>query len=165
MIEKSFCQRAIRIRFRAGSFQIQRIFPISADRERSGYKVAGAAFSGEPVPRRQGEWYTSESRYTMVAVVQAVENGGGDKPAAAGRIYLPWNRRVSIQRQVRPDGIVILLDEFIQDSPQMLFVEKYHVIQAFPPDGSNDTLDIRILPRAFVGRPRNGDLPLISVPT
>ena len=66
-------------------------------------------------------------------MVQAAEVGGGDNLAGVGRINISGDRRVAIQRQVRPDGVVVI-NLLSQDIPQMILVEDDHVVEAFSTD-------------------------------
>ena len=41
--------------------------------------------------------------------------------------------------------------EGLLTEPQLAFMEHDHAIQAFPPDGSNEALDVGVLPRSSRG--------------
>ncbi len=48
-------------------------------------------------------------------------------------------------------GSVIISNVFLQDSTKMLFSKRNHMIQAFPPDGTDHPFHERILPGRFPG--------------
>jgi hypothetical protein len=62
------------------------------------------------------------------------------------RLYLPRFRRILVQRQVRA-RLVIIRKISGKHSSQTGLVENDHMIQAFPPNGANQPLDISSLPR------------------
>jgi hypothetical protein len=79
-------------------------------------------------------------------MVQTTDLGAFHDVAATGRFHGPGIRRVLPESKVRP-GSVVVADIASEDPSQMVLVEDHHVVQAFPPDGTNDAFDIRILPR------------------
>jgi hypothetical protein len=67
--------------------------------------------------------------------MKAAYNENGNKPA---RLY-DWHRLIggegclAVQSIVRPGDVIILLDEFLQQSCQVLFIENEHMVQEFSP--------------------------------
>src|ERR1700726_1825513 len=75
-----------------------------------------------------------------------------DDETLGGRLNTSWRRRVLLQGEVcsRP----MIIDEIRgQQTSQMALAEDDDVVQAFAPDGSDQSLRIRILPWAG----RSGD--------
>ncbi len=68
------------------------------------------------------------SRHAVVVMVQAAEDWRGDHLASFGRISISGKRHVSIQRQVRSGGVVVI-DVFSQHPPQVTFVENDHMVE------------------------------------
>ena len=48
-------------------------------------------------------------------------------------------------------GVIVITEVFLQDSKEMHFAQRNHMIQTFPPDGTYDPLHERILPGRFPG--------------
>ena len=60
-------------------------------------------------------------------------------------------RRVFCQSEMGPIGVVVI-GVLAQQSPQMAFAQNDDMVEQIPPDRSDDTLDVTVLP----GRPRCG---------
>src|ERR1035437_2341954 len=61
------------------------------------------------------------------------------------------NRCVAIESLVRPGRMVVLLDEFPQQSLQMALPQDDHMVQKLPAQGSHEPFNERILPWTTVG--------------
>ena len=84
--------------------------------------------------------------------MQATEVGDGSDLAVLRRLDGPGGRRIALQRQVRPD-VVVVIDVLSQDRPEMVLIEGDHMVEAFPPDRADHLLCAWILPR----RPRRDE--------
>ncbi len=62
------------------------------------------------------------------------------------RFDFPRLGGILAERKVRARSVVVT-KVAAQDSSQMTLVEDHHVVQAFAPNGADDALDIRVLPR------------------
>src|ERR1035438_6771292 len=82
----------------------------------------------------------------FVTMVQTAHLRDRDHSPEFRRLHFPWLWRVLLQRQMRP-GLVIIGKIRGQSAPQTGFVEYDHMIQAFPPNGADQPLDISPLPR------------------
>ena len=79
-------------------------------------------------------------------VMQATQVGGGNDFALLWWLDGPGGRRIALQRQVRPD-VVVVLDVLGQDVSQVALVERYHVVETFPLNRADYPFGIWILPR------------------
>jgi hypothetical protein len=66
---------------------------------------------------------------------------------ALGRLYWPWDGTVVGKGSVRA-GSMVIFEMGFESAPELLFMEHDHSIQTFPPNGTYETLDIRVLPRS-----------------
>ena len=84
-------------------------------------------------------------------MVEPANLGDGDDLALATWLGLPQHRSIAVKRQMcaRP---VIVLEVRSRGAKQMRLIQNDHVVEAFPMDGANDTLGIRVLPRQLRGR-------------
>src|ERR1035438_7955028 len=83
-------------------------------------------------------------------MMQAADQRHLDHLPTVQRLHRPWNRTVVIEEAMRADFEVILEIGF-ENLPQLPFIENDHAIQAFPPDGSDEALDVGTLPRRSWG--------------
>jgi hypothetical protein len=74
--------------------------------------------------------------------------------AGRGRLYGTRLRAVFAERKMR-SYVMMVLKIARQDAAQVMLVEDDDVIQTFPADRTDETLDIGVLPR----RSRRGDEP------
>ncbi len=65
--------------------------------------------------------------------MQAAKDWSSDDLAMLGRMSISGDWRVSIQRQVRPDGVVVI-DVLRQGVSKVLFAEDDHVVEAIASD-------------------------------
>jgi len=61
-------------------------------------------------------------------------------------------RRIAIKAQVRPLGMVIVFDKFLDQPVAVFLIDWNDMIQKFPAKSSKETLNEWILPRAVIGR-------------
>ncbi len=61
------------------------------------------------------------------------------------RLHFSEVRRILAKRKMRARSVVVA-NVAAQNSSQMDLVEDHGVVKAFPPDGTDDAFDIRILP-------------------
>jgi hypothetical protein len=54
---------------------------------------------------------------------------------------------------MRPFGMVVILDELAEEPFEMLLAERDNVVEQLSPERPDEPLDVRILPRAAIGRP------------
>jgi hypothetical protein len=83
---------------------------------------------------------------TLIAVVQAADLGEGNNIACGGklRVTRPW--AVLVEREMR-SGAMMILKITRQYAAQVTLVEDDNVIQTFTADRTDETLDVRVLPR------------------
>lgn len=81
--------------------------------------------------------------HSSIAMAQAacLRNGGG--AASLGRLDLTFNRRVPSQRQVR-SRVQVVLEVRSHYATHMLFVDNDHMVEARPPDGSEQPFYARV---------------------
>ncbi len=65
---------------------------------------------------------------------------------AADLLRPPKIRRILVQREMRPD-LVVIGSAILQNATQLRFVEDDQVIEAFAPNRSDEALDVAVLPR------------------
>ena len=82
---------------------------------------------------------------SCVAVVQPADHREGDDLPPIGRLALADLRRVLIECEVGP-GAVIVLEVLPQDAPEVPLSENDDVVEAVPPNGTDNALAVRILP-------------------
>ena len=71
-------------------------------------------------------------RHPLIAMMQSAQDRRGDQPGGAGDRSIGLrlgNRRVAIESLVRPGRMVVLLDEFPQQSLQVALAQDDHVVQ------------------------------------
>src|SRR6516165_10054251 len=61
------------------------------------------------------------------------------------RLNVPLKRRILAQREVRA-GALIVVEVRFQDAPQTGLIQDDHVIQAFPTNRTDQSLNIGVLP-------------------
>jgi hypothetical protein len=90
-----------------------------------------------------------------VSVMQTADDGDRNKLCRTrGRDCLfARNRSFSSQPLMGPGGMVIIIDELCEQQFEMPLVQYDDVIEKFPSESSNESLDIGILPGAAIGRP------------
>ena len=86
-------------------------------------------------------------RLSDVAMVQATDFGDLNDPAAFRRLNRPPVWCILIEREVS-SGPVIVRDVAGQDAAQVLFTKDEDVIETLAPDGADEPLRERVLPRA-----------------
>ena len=86
-------------------------------------------------------------RLSDVAMVQAPDFGDLNDPAAFRRLNRPPVWCILIEREVS-SGPVIVRDVAGQDAAQVLFTKDEDVIETLAPDGADEPLRERVLPRA-----------------
>ena len=83
-------------------------------------------------------------------MVQTADLRDGDHTTIGGWFHLTPDRRVAVQGEVRP--AVVVIDEILaQEVSEVLVIKHDHVVKALAPDGADDPLDVRILPRRLAG--------------
>ena len=82
-----------------------------------------------------------------VAMVQATDFGDRNDPAAFRRLDRPPVWCILIEREVS-SGPVIVRDVAGQDAAQVLFTKDEDVIETLAPEGADEPLRARVLPRA-----------------
>ncbi len=94
--------------------------------------------------------------HPLVSMVKATEDGNGDELGGCrlGGWLSPRDRLVPVEALVWSDSVIIILDVLAQKPLAMPLVQHDHVVQAFPADRADDSLDLRILP-GRVGRNEN----------
>src|SRR4051812_37167378 len=85
-------------------------------------------------------------RDAFMTAVKTSELRNPDDPSGAG--HLTWNRALLAERQVRP-GSMVIIEVPRQRPPRVPRAENHEMIQTFPPNGPDQALGIRILPRAL----------------
>ena len=70
-----------------------------------------------------------------------------DDRAAGWRLYRPYDRRILIQGEMRPP-LVIIGQEELECASEGSLIPHDHVIETLSPQGADQALDERILPRA-----------------
>ena len=80
-------------------------------------------------------------------MMQSADLGNFDHPAKRGRLDRSADRRIFLEREVSSKMFVVL-EVIFQDATQSVFIEDNDVIQAFAPNGTDQPLDIGVLPRA-----------------
>jgi hypothetical protein len=83
-------------------------------------------------------------------MVQAADFRECDDLAFRRSLHASWRRRVFLERQMCP-RCMIVGDELGKHSPHVRWAEDDHVIQTLAAQGSNESLRMRILPRAGTG--------------
>src|SRR5262245_36003741 len=86
-------------------------------------------------------------------VMEPTDFWDGNHPALVWSVDGARLRTIHCQRQMGPP-VVIIGKVTRQEAPQMLCIEHEDMVQTFPPDASDETLDIGILPRT-AGRNHN----------
>ena len=84
-------------------------------------------------------------------MVQATDTGKRHNISHLWRFNSPGFRRIFVQRQMRPAGMVIF-EIFAKDSTQVPLIENNNMIQAIPAYGPDNSFNERILPRRARGR-------------
>ena len=84
---------------------------------------------------------------SLVPMVQAADFRECDHLAFGGSLHASWRGRVFLERQMCPRPVIIG-DISGEQSPHVRWAENNHVIQTLAANGSNESLRIRILPRA-----------------
>ena len=136
-LRSASCQ-ALCVRCRNGRFGHGK-----AHRGATGITCSGAADR----PRQcRGRLRLGSGREPFVAMMKAAELWESDDLARIGWAGRTRLGAVLCERQVGPGSMVIVEIER-QDPSQVTRVQYNDMIEAFPPDRSNDALDIRILPR------------------
>ena len=80
--------------------------------------------------------------------METAYNWNGNEP---GR-FCDWRKlfggkgSLAVQSKMRPGDVIILLDEFLQQSCQVLFIENENMIQELSPQSSHKPFDEWILP-------------------
>ena len=80
-------------------------------------------------------------------MMQSADLGNCDHPAKRGRLNRSADRRIFVEGEVR-SKIFVVLEIIFQDAAQSVFIENNDVIQAFAAKGTDQPLDIGVLPRA-----------------
>ena len=89
-------------------------------------------------------------RHPFVPVMQATADGKRDQFAWP----IDWLRllagdgSVAVQALVRSSNVIVLADEFVEQSLKMVLVQHNNVIEKFPTQRSTEPLNERVLPRA-----------------
>ena len=60
-------------------------------------------------------------------------------------------RRLAAEPLVRSRGVVVVFDELAKEPLEVALTQRDDVIEEFPPQRSDESLDVRVLPRAVVG--------------
>ena len=71
-----------------------------------------------------------------------------DDLAKDGRLDRSAVRRIFFKRQMR-SALFVVFEIVLQDSTQPGLIEDNEVVQAFAPNGTDESLDIGVLPRAL----------------
>ena len=82
-----------------------------------------------------------------IEMMQSADLGNFDHPAKRGRLDRSADRRIFVEGEVR-SKIFVVLEIIFQDAAQSDFIEDNDVIQAFAAKGTDQPLDIGVLPRA-----------------
>ena len=89
-----------------------------------------------------------ESRSACVPVVESADSWERNNPSALDRFYVAAARRSLLQCLVNP-VFVIIAPVRAKDAPEMAFAKNDHAVETLAPDGPDDSLCVRILPRAL----------------
>ena len=91
--------------------------------------------------------------------MQTSQYRNGNEFALVRDFWRLWvrNRRVTLQALVRPGHMIILFDELLQEPFQMTLAQHDHIVKDLSPQGADESLHERILPRASVGGTNLGD--------
>ena len=84
-----------------------------------------------------------------VPVVQSTDTRERHDVAGLRRLDLALRGGVRLQRHVRPVGVIVA-EVHSENSPKMLLVENDHMVEAFPADRADESLDVRIPPSSWV---------------
>ena len=79
-------------------------------------------------------------------VLEAVDVGHLNDPAAGWRLYSPWDRRILVQRKVRAPLVIVIQEESKRASQGPLIPDD-DVIKTLSPEGPDQPLHEGILPR------------------
>ena len=61
-------------------------------------------------------------------------------------VRAPKIRRILVQREMRPD-LVVIGSVILENATQLRFVEHHQVVERFTPDRADEPLDVAVLPR------------------
>ena len=86
----------------------------------------------------------------QVPMMQTADERHLDHLPTLRGLHRPWDWTIMLQGSMRADFEVIL-EVGLENLPQLAFMEDNHSVQAFPPDRSNQPLDIGALPRRSWG--------------
>jgi len=95
-------------------------------------------------------------REALVTVVRTTDLRDGDDSADPRRLDGARVRTILVERKMRP-GAVVIIHVGREDAAQMALVEDDDMVQAFPPDRTDDPLDVGVLPRRAWRRDDLGD--------
>ena len=83
--------------------------------------------------------------------MQATKEGNGDDITLRRRLDFAWDRRVPVERHVRP-GFVVVPNIFRQQAAKVPLTGDDDMVETVTPDRTNDALGIGVLPGRSVGR-------------
>lgn len=81
-------------------------------------------------------------------MVQPAKHRRSHDGAEVGQLRLSAKRRAALQSLVWAMTVVVGEEEFFEHSPQMVLAQDNQMVEALPPNGPDQSLDVRILPRA-----------------
>ena len=81
---------------------------------------------------------------SFVAMMQAADLGNRYNRPRPVRLNVPLKRRILAQREVRAGALVVVEVRF-QDAPQTGLIEHDHMIQAFPTNRADQSLNVGVL--------------------
>ena len=93
---------------------------------------------------------TGSSCLAQILMMQAAHPRHFDDLPTIGRLYWPWDGTVVAKGSVWAYSMVIFEIGF-ENAPELLFMKHDHSVQAFPPDRSDQALDVGALPRRSRG--------------
>ena len=79
-------------------------------------------------------------------MMEAADHGRLDDPALVQALYRSGFRGVLVQGEVG-SGTVVVDEITAQQATQVRLVEYDHVVETLPPEGTDETFHVRILPR------------------
>ena len=82
---------------------------------------------------------------SFAAMMHALDLGNRCNRPRPLRLNVPLKRCILAQREVRA-GALIVLEVRFQDAPQTSLIQDDHVIQAFPTNRADQSLNVGVLP-------------------
>src|SRR5471030_3123593 len=91
-------------------------------------------------------------RDAFVTVMQTAEHRSSNQPGRPDedRQFGRRKGRIAVKPLMRPVGVIIGVDEFVEHALQMGLIENDNVVEQLAAHGSDEAFDVGVLPRAMV---------------